>query len=73
MDGPLKLPNIGSNNEIKYHSLKNQNSTSRIETRAKITMVEPKGKRNLQSYIKSLQAKQNVVDKIAKVAISEER
>jgi len=36
-------------------------------------MSTPRGKKNLQTYIKTLQAKQNFVDREVKITISEQK
>jgi hypothetical protein len=36
-------------------------------------MSTPRGKKNLQTYIKTLQAKQNFVDRETKIALSEQK
>ena len=46
LNGPLRLPNIASNNEIKYNSIRKLN-VKKPDTTANITMDDPKGKRNL--------------------------
>lgn len=45
-NGPLRLLNIASNNEIKYNSIQKLN-VKKPETTANITLENPKGKRNL--------------------------
>lgn len=68
-DGPLKLPNITTDNELNYDSVRTiQAQRKSTDARVSLTLDAPLGKRNLQTYITTLQMKQNLVDLSTKQA-----
>jgi hypothetical protein len=72
-DGPLKLPNIGFDNENQFTSMITLQNKNSVPAKARLEMKAPIGKKNLQTYIKTLQAKQNFIDNETRQAISEQK
>ena len=72
-DGPLKLPNIGFDNESHFTSMITLQKRNATEAKARLEMKTPHGKKNLQTYIKTLQAKQNFIDREQKKALTEQK
>jgi len=58
-DGPLKLPNVALPTQPS-------NDAAARSERATITLEVPEGKRNLETYLKTLQFKHNLADLVSK-------